>query len=120
MADSNVEIARLSSRISALEKANRRWKLAGLLVLVFLVGTALLTGMKSYAQLNVKKPGAATIVAHEFVLMSSHGRVLGRMGVVDGKPVLQFYNSDGQLWWFAPPKSGVNPVRGQLHVAQPK
>lgn len=120
MAEQNVDIARLSSRIGTLEKANRRWKLAGLLVLVFLVGTALLTGIKSYAQLNVKKPGGATVVAHEFVLMSSHGQVLGRMGVVHGKPVLQFYNSDGQLWWFAPPKSGVNPVQGQFHAAHPK
>jgi len=120
MADSNLDIARLSSRISALEKANRRWKMAGLLLLVFLVATALLTGIKSYAQLSVKKPVSGTVVAQEFVLMNSHGQVLGRMGVQNGKPVLQFYNSDGQLWWYAPPKNGWIPVEGQIHVAKPK
>ena len=120
MADLNLDMARLSSRISALEKANRRWKLAGLFLLVFLVATALLTGINSYAQRSTQKHVSATIVAHQFVLMSKHGRILGRMGVVDGKPVLQFYNSDGRLWWFAPPKFGTVPQQGQIQVAKPK
>lgn len=120
MVDPNLDIARLSSRISALEKANRRWKMAGLLLFVFLVATALLTGFNSYAQRSTQKPVSGAVVAHEFVLMSSHGQILGRMGVLDGKPVLQFYNSDGRLWWFAPPKSGVVPVQGEIPVAKPK
>lgn len=120
MTDPNVEIIRLSSRISALEKANRRWKVGGLLLLVFLVGTALLTGFRAYAQHSTQRPFSGTVVAHEFVLMSSHGRVLGRMGVVKGEPVLQFYNPDGQLWWFAPPKTGWLPVHGQTHHVSPK
>lgn len=120
MEDSNLDIARLSSRISALEQANRRWRLAGLILFVFLVATALLTGINSYAQRSMQKPLAGTVVAHQFVLMSQHGRILGRMGVFKGKPVLQFYTSDGRLWWFAPPKSSVNPVQGQIQVAHPK
>ncbi|MEJ2006695.1 MAG: hypothetical protein P8Z30_00825 [Acidobacteriota bacterium] len=111
MADPNLDVERLSSRISALEKANRRWKIAGLLLFVFLVAAALLPGIKSYAQLSVKKPVSRVVVAHQFVLMGSHDQVLGRMGVVNGKPVLQFYDSTGRLWWFAPPKVGVSPVK---------
>lgn len=120
MADSNLDIARLSSRISALEKENRRWKVTGLLLLVFLVATALLTGINTYAQRSAQRSVSGTVVAHEFVLMSSHGRILGRMGVVAGRPVLQFYTSNGRLWWFAPPKGGVVPVQGGVQVVKPK
>ena len=111
MTDPNLDIARLSLRISALEKANRRWKLGGLLLFVFLVGAAFLTGFKAYAQRGATRPVPNTVVAHEFVLMGPHDRAMGRIAVIHGKPALQFYNSAGQLWWYAPPKMEVLPVK---------
>jgi hypothetical protein len=53
MTDPNLDIARLSSRISALEKANRRWKMGGLILFVVFVAAASLTGYRAYAQMSV-------------------------------------------------------------------
>lgn len=111
MTDPNLDIARLSSRISALEKANRRWKMGGLLLFVFLMAAALLTGFKVYAQRSTPRHIANAVAAHEFVLMGPHGELRGRIAVVKGKPALQFYDKAGQLWWYAPPKMGVVPVK---------
>jgi hypothetical protein len=114
MTDPNLDIARLSSRINALEKANRRWRMGGLFLFVFLVAATSLTGYRAYAQLRVPPMPKAVpdaIAAHEFVLMGPHGELRGRMKVIDGKPALQFYDSSGQLWWYAPPKMGVVPVK---------
>jgi hypothetical protein len=33
--------------------------------------------------------------------------------VIDDKPDLQFYDSADRLWWYAPPKMGVVPVKGK-------
>jgi hypothetical protein len=111
MDDPNLDIVRLSSRISALEKANRRWKLGGLLLFVFLAAAAFLTGFKAYAQRATPSQVPSTVVAHEFVLIGPHGRALGRMTVIHGKQALQFYNSHGELWWYAPPKMEVLPIK---------
>jgi hypothetical protein len=111
MSDPNLAIANLSSRISALEKANRRWKTGGLFLFVILMATALLTGFKVYAQHSAPSHIAKAVAAHEFLLMGPHGEPRGRISVIDGKPELQFYNEAGKLWWYAPPKMGVIPVK---------
>ena len=111
MIDPNLDIVRLSSRISALEQTNRRWKLVGLLLLVFLTGTAFLTRFKAYAQRSTTPHVLPAVAAHEFVLMGPSGHARGRMIVIHGKPALQFYDSAGRLWWFAPPKIGVTPTK---------
>ena len=113
MTDPNLDIARLSSRISALEKANRRWKMGGLFLFVLLMATALLTGFKVYAQRSAPRHIANAVAAHEFVLMGPHGELRGRLAIVAGKPALQFYDNAGQLWWYAPPKMGVEPVKNK-------
>jgi hypothetical protein len=113
MSDPNLDIARLSSRISALEKANRRWKLGGLILFVFLVAAASLTGYRAYAQHSMVRPVAKAVAAKEFVLIGPNGGVMGRIAVIKGKPALQFYDSAGQLWWYAPPKMGVEPVKAK-------
>jgi hypothetical protein len=110
MIDPNFDIAHLSSRISALEKANRRWRMGGLFLFAFLVAAALLAGFKSYAQHTTTEAVPKAVAAHEFVLIGPHGRVMGRMTTIAGKPALEFYDSTGRLWWFAPPKMGPVPV----------
>ncbi|TAM78851.1 MAG: hypothetical protein EPN47_20960 [Acidobacteria bacterium] len=114
MTDPNLEIGRLSERVSALENANRRWKMGGLFLFIVFVAVASLTGYRAYAQLSapsILKPVANAVAAHEFVLMGPHGELRGRISVIDGKPALQFYDSSGRLWWYAPPKMGVVPVK---------
>jgi hypothetical protein len=113
MTDPNLDIARLSSRISALEKANRRWKLGGLFLFIFLMAAAFLTGFNVYAQRSAPRHIANAVAAHEFVLMGQHGELRGRLAIVNGKPALQFYDNAGQLWWYAPPKMGVEPVKNK-------
>jgi hypothetical protein len=111
MSDPNFDIVRLSLRISALEESNRRWKMGVLLLFIIFVAAASLTGYRAYAQRSTAGPVSNTLAAREFVLMGPHGELRGRMSVVDGKPALQFYDSAGQLWWYAPPKMGVVPVK---------
>jgi hypothetical protein len=114
MSDSNPDIALLSQRISALEKVNRRWRMGGLFLFILLVAAASLTGYRAYAQLRapaMPKAVASAVAAREFVLMGANGQIMGRIAVIDGKPALQFYDSTGQLWWYAPPKMGVVPVK---------
>ncbi len=113
MTDPNRDIVRLSSRISALEKANRRYKLGGLFLFIILAAAAFLTGFKTYAQRSTTPHVPRTVAAHQFVLMGPSGRILGRMTVIHGKPALQFYDSEGRLWWFAPPQIGVTPARNK-------
>lgn len=113
MSDPNFDIARLSSRISALEKANRRWKLGGLFLFIFLMAGVALTGFNVDAQRSAPRHVANAVAAHEFVLMGPHGEPRGRIGVIDGKPALQFYDKAGKLWWYAPPKMGVVPVKAK-------
>lgn len=113
MSDSSFDVARLSARISALEKANRRWKIGGLFVFLFLMTAALLTGFNVYAQRSVRHYVPKAVAAREFILMGPHGHALGRLAVVKGKPALQFYNDAGQLWWYAPPKMEVEPVKSK-------
>ena len=73
MTDPNLDIARLSSRISALEKANRRWKMGGLFLFISLVAAASLTGYKAYAQHSMARPVANAVAAKEFVLIGPNG-----------------------------------------------
>lgn len=113
MSDPNLDIARLSSRISALEKANHRWKMGGLFLFIFLVAAACLTGFSAYAQRSMVRPVANAVAAKEFVLIGPKGHARGRIAVIKGKPALQFYDSTGQLWWYAPPKMGVEPVKSK-------
>jgi hypothetical protein len=110
MTDSHNEIARLSSRVSALEKSNRRWQLGALLLFVLMVAAVFLTGPKSIAWPGTKGPISKAVVAQEFLLTDSHGNVRGRMTMDHGQPILQFFNKAGQVWWFAPPKTGFLPV----------
>jgi len=111
MTEQGHDLEYLSRRISALERANRRWKVGVLLLLVILTGAALLTGFDAYAQRTTPSYIRNRVAAREFDLTGLNGRVMGRMAIVDGMPVLQFYDNAGKLWWYAPPKMGVVPVQ---------
>ncbi len=109
MTDTQSEFASLSSRVTALEKSNRRWRLVGL-ALVLVLFAAVLSGPKSYAVISAALNHPTAVTANEFILKDSGGHVRGRMTIVDGVPMIEFYNAAGQLWWFAPPKFGLQNV----------
>lgn len=111
MTDSHLDISQLAARLSALEKTNRRWKMGSLLLFLALVATAFLTGPLSFAGRSSEKAAPKAVTAQEFILKDSQGHVRGRMmTTVKGNPSLQFYDSAGRLWWFAPPKVGAMPL----------
>lgn len=111
MGDPSLDIARLSSCISTFENANRRWRMNGMALFILLAIAALLSGYRAYAQRSAPRSVPKAVAAREFVLMGPQGRVTGRIAVINGKPALQFYDNAGQLWWYAPPKMGVVPVK---------
>lgn len=109
MTDTQSEFAKLSSRLTALEKSNRRWRLVGL-ALVLVLFAVVLSGPKSYAVISAAFNHPTAVTAKEFILKDSGGNVRGRIAVVHGVPMIEFYNAAGQLWWFAPPKFGPENV----------
>jgi hypothetical protein len=89
----------LLGRVTKLERQNRLWKTAGLLIL--LATFLSLTTTKVTAQLE---PGAkatkTTMEAQAFILKDSAGAMRGKM-TVDGDrhPRLEFYDLDGNVIW---------------------
>ena len=89
----------LLGRVTKLERQNRLWKTAGLLIL--LATFLSLTATKVTAQLE---PGAkatkTTMEAQAFILKDSAGAMRGKM-TVDGDrhPLLEFYDLDGNVIW---------------------
>lgn len=101
------DFAGLAERLSSLERANRRWRLGSLLLFVLLAATVFLSGPLSFARHSATKASSKAVVAREFILQDAAGNVRGRMAIMDGQPVLQFYDATGRLAWSAPPKGGV-------------
>jgi hypothetical protein len=89
----------LLGRVTKLERQNRLWKTAGLLIL--LATFLSLTTTKVTAQLE---PGAkatkTTVEAQAFILKDSAGAMRGKM-TVDGDrhPLLELYDLDGNVIW---------------------
>jgi hypothetical protein len=96
----DVDYNRLLVRATKLERQNRFWKMAGLLVLLRVF---LSFGAKVRAQdavLPPTPPLPTTLEARTFVLKDSAGIMRGKM-TVDGDrhPALEFYDLDGNVTW---------------------
>ena len=83
----------LAQRVEKLEKANRRLKLAGVLVLT-LVGCWLLLGVASPKR---------TVQAEEFILRDANGKVQVMLGAGAEGPTLVLFDANGKLVFIAPP-----------------
>jgi len=96
----------LFQRIERLERASRRWKMAGLLLaLVCLV--LVFTGF-DYAQPFVMK--ARTVEAQSFVLRDADGQIRARMAIGDDGPRLTFYDEQGKIVSSVPLKAEMRPA----------
>lgn len=97
----------LARRVERLEQANRRWRLAALILLLgWLV--LLLPGF-DFAQPNLVK--ARSVEAQNFVLRDADGQVGARMAIGDDGPSLSFYDEHGTVTSSLPPKAEMRPAR---------
>ncbi|MGC1966025.1 MAG: hypothetical protein WA673_06165 [Candidatus Acidiferrales bacterium] len=96
-------------RVTKLERQNRLWKIAGLVML--LVAAFSLVANVTAQQIDpnaprrsadslLKQPPSSTVEAQAFILKDSAGTMRGKM-TVDGDrhPVLEFYDLDGNVTW---------------------
>lgn len=89
--------ARLLVRITKLERQNRFWKIAGLLM--FLAAIFSLTANVTAQDTGVFAP-KTTVEARIFILRDSAGIMRGKMTVdSDRHPLLEFYDLDGNVTW---------------------
>jgi hypothetical protein len=95
---SDADYSGLLVRVTRLERQNRFWKTAGLLVLLAVV-LSLAANVAAQVEYGVPAP-RATIEAHTYLLKDSAGVLRGKM-TVDGDrhPVLEFYDLDGNVEW---------------------
>jgi hypothetical protein len=105
----NDDYTSLLVRITKLERQNRFWKTAGLMMLLAAVFS--LTAKVPAQQLdrNAPKPmverllksaPSTTVEAQSFILKDSAGIMRGKMTVNgDRHPVLEFYDLDGNVEW---------------------
>jgi len=97
----------LARRIERLEQANRRWRLAALILLLgWLV--LLLAGF-DFAQPNLVK--ARSVEAQNFVLRDADGQVRARMAIGHDGPSLSFYDEQGKVVSSVPLKPEMRPAR---------
>jgi hypothetical protein len=84
-------------RVTKLERQNRFWKIAGLVML--LVAAFSITANVTAQDTGVQTP-KTTVEAQTFLLKDSAGNMRGKM-TVDGNrhPVLEFYGLEGNVIW---------------------
>ena len=97
----------LTRRIERLEQANRRWRLAALILLLgWLV--LLLAGF-DFAQPNLVK--ARSVEAQNFVLRDADGQIRARMAISEDGPRLSFFDEQGKVVSSVPLKPEMRPAR---------
>ncbi len=104
------DVRGLLARVQALESQNRRWKLAGLLLLT-LVASASLIGFKSADRIEPPVIRAQTVEAQGFALKDADGTVRARLKMSGDNPTLEFLDRDGKVIWSAPTKAKLLPAR---------
>ena len=96
-------------RVTKLERQNRLWKIAGLVMLLVAVFSLVANvtaqqlppnAPKPMGDRLLKTPPSSTVEAQAFILKDSAGVIRGKM-TVDGdrRPLLEFYDLDGNVTW---------------------
>ena len=139
MNSSEVDVQTLAVRIEKLEAANRRWKSASAIALLFVISLLLLSTRHTERVAAAARPDrieqdvlhVRTVEAQDFVLKDADGHVYARLslsplvdvkrkggmylmpsdGALPGQPSLQFYNDKGDVVWTAPSAAQFLPVR---------
>jgi len=136
---SQVDVQSLAARIEKLESANRRWKSASAIALLFVLSLLLLSTRHAERVAAAARPDRVerdvlrvrTVEAQDFVLKDDEGHVLARLslspqvdvkkrggaylvpkdGALPGQAALQFYNDKGEVLWTAPSAAEFLPAR---------
>ncbi len=136
---SQVDVQSLAARIEKLESANRRWKSASAIALLFVLSLLLLSTRHAERVAAAARPDRVerdvlrvrTVEAQDFVLKDDEGHVLARLslspqvdvkkrggayllpkdGASPGQAALQFYNDKGEVLWTAPSAAEFLPAR---------
>jgi hypothetical protein len=140
MNSSGVDVQTLAARIERLEAANRRWKSASAIALLFVLSLLLLSTRHAERVAAAARPDrieqdvlhSRTVEAQDFVLKDADGRVYARfaitpsfaerdqngrsprlyeMPVIPGQASIQFYDEKGKVVWSAPAKPQFMTVR---------
>jgi hypothetical protein len=108
--------AQLEERLARLERQERRWRAATLLlaVVVGVLLTAAFAGQNQFDRGFILPPQRPEgIRARAFLLTDREGKLQGEWTVEGGQPVLKFYGTNGKVLWLAPPKAGFKPVEAK-------
>ena len=136
---SQVDVQSLAARIEKLESANRRWKSASAIALLFVLSLLLLSTRHAERVAAAARPDRVerdvlrvrTVEAQDFVLKDDEGHVLARLslsprvdvkkkggayllpgdGAMPGQAALQFYDDKGGVLWTAPSAAQLLPAR---------
>ena len=139
MNSSPVDVQALAARVERLESANRRWKSASAIALLFVLSLLLLSTRHAERVAAAARPDRVerdvlrvrTVEAQDFVLKDDEGHVLARLslspqadvkkrggaylvpkdGALPGQAALQFYNNKGEVLWTAPSAAELLPAR---------
>jgi hypothetical protein len=85
-------------RVTKLEKRNRFWTIAGL-VMLLVTSLSLTANVTAQVDPGVKSP-KTTVEAQSFLLKDSAGNMRGKMTVdSDRHPLLEFYDLEGNVTW---------------------
>lgn len=136
---SQTDVQNLAVRIEKLEAANRRWKSASTIALLFVLAMLLLSTRHAERVAAGARPDrieqdvlhVRTVEAQDFVLKDADGHIYARLslsplvdvkrkggtylmpsdGALPGQPSLQFYNDKGDVVWTAPSAAQFIPAR---------
>ena len=136
---SQIDLETLAARVGKLESANRRWKSASAIALLFVVSMLLLgtrhtERVAAAARADRIEPDVLHVRAVEaqaFVLKDPDGHVYARFslsplvdakmrggryllpsdGPLPGEAALEFYNQKGDVVWTAPSEARLLPVK---------
>ena len=97
----------LIQRVERLERGDRRWRLAA--VILLLVCLVLLLAAFDYPQPNLVK--ARSVEAQNFVLRDADGQIRARMALSEDEPRLTFFDERGNVISSLPLKPEIRPAR---------
>ena len=109
MTTTEVDVQELALRVRALEKQNRRWKIASLLALL-LFAFSVTAGLRAQGETEPTLLRAKNVEAQGFVLRDAAGTVRAALRMKGDRPVLELYDSFGRVIWSTPAKSGAIPL----------
>jgi hypothetical protein len=115
MIRTEIDLNELVERVRKLERQNRRWKLATVLLL-FVGASSLATSL--LAQQRIMPPEgvtplmrAKTVEAQSFLLKDADGNIRGQMNLKADRPTFELYDKNGRVVWSAPTRAELIPAR---------